>query len=189
MHRDRLRILALFCKFSGPYCRVGTETCEQMGNSSVGHGDQEESQSLMAEHHIPYRSIVAGSVSSSSTNLTQKKSVVETYSPSQQALQSGLSTSAEHTFTLLRWCCVGFWFCLCTLGLSWLPYFIVKRNQQNPVQPGTDKSLRSGPKAVSMYKPTIFHSTISERDYQLETDGVPVDLTPSPSDRSPYLEV
>lgn len=26
-------------------------------------------------------------------------------------------------------CCIGFWFCLCTIGLSWVPYCVRKKRQ------------------------------------------------------------
>ncbi|MDP2438052.1 MAG: hypothetical protein Q8P67_20100 [archaeon] len=107
-----------------------------------------ERTSLIAEQHIPYRQYrTQGDAELEST-------LVVEYTPSQHnALSSSVGTSVEDTVSLLRWCCVGFWFCLCTLGLSWIPYFWVKRGQEKNVQ---NYQLSHKPdKSISMYKPPI----------------------------------
>ena len=107
-----------------------------------------ETTSLIAKQHIPYR------LYRTREEEERESILVVEYTPSQHnALSNSVGSSVEDTVSLLRWCCVGFWFCLCTLGLSWIPYFWVKRGQEKNVQ--NYQLSHKSDKSLSMYKPPI----------------------------------
>ena len=106
-----------------------------------------ERTSLIAKNHIPYRHERAA-------DHEREDTLVVEYTPSQHnAISTSVGSSVEDTMSLLRWCCVGFWFCLCTLGLSWIPYFWVKRGQEKNAKNYILSHHAS--QSFSLYRPPI----------------------------------